>query len=103
MVAQVYRDTVEFTPAAREEWMDDAACLWYPKEYFFPDTKKGQREAIAICDRCEVRFKCLVFALAAEKEKDGNRRTGIFGGKTPKERKELQKLMNDMIKEKNNG
>ena len=80
--------------------MDDAACLWYPQDYFFPPKRAGQREAIKVCDRCTVRFKCLVFAMAAEKEKDGSRRTGIFGGKTPKEREDLQKVLDAMIKEK---
>ncbi len=83
--------------------MEDAACLWYPKNMFFPDSRKGQLEALEVCERCEVKLKCLAYAMRAEADKDGNRRTGIFGGKTPKERKELQKLMDAMIKEKANG
>ena len=103
MVAQIYRDTVEFTPPEREAWMDDAACLWYPPQDFFPETKQGQRDAILVCNRCTVKFRCLVFAMAAEKEKDGSRRTGIFGGKTPKEREDMQRTLDQMIKEKANG
>jgi len=79
--------------------MDDAACLWYPQNYFFPDNRQGQRDALEVCDRCTVSIKCLIFAMKAEAVKDGSKRTGIFGNKTPKERENLQKILDQRIKE----
>jgi len=79
--------------------MDDAACLWYPKDYFFREKRSDQKQAIEVCDRCDVKIKCLVFAMKAEAVKDGSKRTGIFGGKTPKERENLQKILDARIKE----
>ena len=57
-------------------WAKEAACfgmdpnLFYP----FPGDRQGVREAVAVCNRCEVRPDCLAYALRVH-EKDG-----VWGG-----------------------
>jgi len=50
---------------------------------FFSENAKKQAKAKALCSECSVINKCLQFALDQEIE------FGIFGGKTPQERKAL--------------
>ena len=76
--------------------MDDAACLWYPADDFFPTVKKKVEEAKKVCAKCDVKLKCLAWAMA--NEQDDQRRFGIAGGLTPTERARLQKVMNEMRK-----
>ena len=98
MGAQVYRDTVAFEPAPREEWMGDASCLYYDPEMFFPtkgDTVKKTEDAKRICNtQCTVRIKCLAKALADEN--GTSRRSGVFGGLSPTEREHMQLLIDNM-------
>jgi len=68
-------------------WVDGAACAQtdHP-ELFFPE--KGQPPALAklVCLRCEVKQKCLEYALTSPVGLDG-----IWGGTTPKQRQELRR------------
>jgi len=83
-------------PPQREEWMDDALCAEVSPVVFFPPTRKGYPKALKICGECDVRLKCLAFALAMERDKDSSKRTGIFGGMTPSERERLQEALDKM-------
>ncbi|QDF16960.1 WhiB family transcription factor [Microbacterium phage YellowPanda] len=98
MVARIYSDGVAFESPLREEWMDTAACAYSDPEIFFPTTKDmvSTQKAKKICADCPVRLKCLAKALVDEKET--SRRSGIFGGMTATERRELQQKLNDMQK-----
>jgi len=78
--------------------MDDAACLWYPPDDFFPTIKKKVDEVKKICGQCNVRIKCLAWAMAGEQ--DDQRRHGIAGGLTPSERSQLQAIMDQHMKER---
>jgi WhiB family redox-sensing transcriptional regulator len=82
--------------------MDEARCAQISPETFFPASRTDYPKAIRFCNECNVKLKCLAFALAAEKERDGSKRTGIFGGMTPVERERLQEVLDRMM-EKENG
>ncbi|MBB3752442.1 hypothetical protein FHT44_004954 [Mycolicibacterium sp. BK634] len=54
-------------------------------EVFFPPPEGGSgwKKAVAICDTCEIREKCLEWGLQRESKGD---RYGIFGGLTAPQR-----------------
>jgi WhiB family redox-sensing transcriptional regulator len=65
------------------DWMDSAACRgskvdFFPEENYHSDAPK----AIAICQRCPVKQKCLEFAVA------NKMRYGIWGGLNPVQRRQ---------------
>lgn len=87
-------------------WTDEALCLRYPHDIFFPniidddgvewwddgtiweaygDTSSFYDEARTICVQCPARDECLDHALA-EKE-----RYGMWGGLTPIERRRIER------------
>lgn len=87
-------------------WFNDAACLGYPYETFFPniydtdgnewiddgtiweafgDTSHYYDEARPICEICPVREQCLASALANKE------RYGMLGGLTPIERRRIER------------
>lgn len=70
------------TPA----WHLDALCAQVDTELFFPEKGSGHktvRAAKRVCDGCDVREKCLDFAV------DNGERFGIWGGLTERERRRL--------------
>ena len=69
--------------ASGEEWQDLGACRTLPVEIFFPPAEQEADDAKAICALCEVRQRCLEFAIAA------GERFGIWGGLTTQERRSL--------------
>lgn len=71
-----------------EGWVRDAACRdEWDKNLFFPriDDEKGIAEAKSVCDRCPSRGACLEWAL------DNGMRWGVWGGKSEKELRALQR------------
>lgn len=66
-------------PSQLVKWRDRAACRGMETEIFFPTTKAGRREALAVCSRCDVRFDCLAWALSWPDQRD---LMGIWGGHT---------------------
>ena len=56
------------------EWQRDAVCNQTDPEAFFPENIEDRRMAIAICNTCPVKKKCLDYALANEEE------FGVWGG-----------------------
>jgi WhiB family transcriptional regulator, redox-sensing transcriptional regulator len=68
------------------DWWDRAACQTEDPELFFPvsETGPGRRQMVrakAICTQCEVRLRCLGYALATEQEH------GVWGGLSELERR----------------
>lgn len=64
-------------------WMDAAACLRVDPEVFFPHDGQPADDAKAVCATCPVALECLTYAL------DKNYRVGVWGGKTPRTRKDM--------------
>lgn len=55
------------------EWMEIAACRDHDTEAFFKEART--KEAIAVCDECEVATDCFVFAVETGS-------SGVWGGTT---------------------
>ena len=73
------------------DWMDEASCLGADPALFFPDRVNGNRdyaEARKVCAGCPVRVQCLEAAMEAH---EWGSWTGIWGGKSPKERRQIAK------------
>ena len=88
------RSTHGRTTRRGPDWRDDAACLEVDPELFFP-TSYGPPGAVqigqakAVCHGCPVRSACLEDAMAAEGDAGRAVRTGIRGGLTPGQRRQL--------------
>ncbi|SDW37847.1 WhiB family transcriptional regulator, redox-sensing transcriptional regulator [Amycolatopsis xylanica] len=70
------------------DWRENAACRDIDPELFFPVSELGPgarqvAQAKAVCGACPVRAKCLDYAL------DNGLTSGIFGGTTEGERRNL--------------
>lgn len=66
-------------------WMERGLCQEVDPELFFPDAGGSIRDAIAICDRCEVRRECLSYALAQ------HIRGGVWGGVPDRRRQGMER------------
>jgi len=56
-----------------QPWAERALCSQTDPEQCFPETGGSTRAAKTICDGCEVRAECLIWAL------DNDERFGIWG------------------------
>lgn len=70
------------------DWWELAACQTAEPDWFFPISGKGLAEADiararAVCQQCQVRAKCLDYAVATRQVH------GIWGGLTETERQPL--------------
>jgi WhiB family transcriptional regulator, redox-sensing transcriptional regulator len=70
------------------DWWELAACQAEDPDLFFPISAKGRSEADvtrarAVCRQCQVRTKCLDYALATRQPH------GIWGGLTEMERQPI--------------
>ena len=72
-------------PVEDDQWQDRALCAQTDPEAFFPEKGGSTREAKRICQGCEVRDKCLEYALAHDE------RFGIWGGLSERERRRLKR------------
>lgn len=72
-------------PDDAQHWRDSALCAQVDTEMFFPEKGGSTREAKRICATCDVRAQCLQYAL------DGEERFGIWGGKSERERRRLNR------------
>lgn len=75
---------------SREDWRSKGACLNEDPELFFPVGNTGPAilqtaEAKAVCKRCDVREKCLEWAL------DAGQDHGVWGGLSEDERRSLKR------------
>lgn len=67
------------------EWMADGKCRDYPAATFFPQDGVGVIKAQRICVTCPVAAQCLEYAL------DNHVDHGVWGGKSERERRRLQR------------
>jgi len=68
-----------------EQWQERALCAQTDPEAFFPEKGGSTREAKRICLGCEVKDRCLDYALAHDE------RFGIWGGLSERERRRLKR------------
>lgn len=77
----------------RHHWSEDAACVGYPDDVFFPPPGKQPNRTVGlakqVCAGCTVQIQCLTMALDLERDAS-SRRYGIYGGLTPIERIRLE-------------
>lgn len=73
-----------------KEWMLDAPCTQVDPDIFFQDLGGSNKQAKKICADCDVLEQCLAYALKTD---NGKYRYGVFGGKSPKERRKIAKQM----------
>jgi WhiB family redox-sensing transcriptional regulator len=66
-------------------WQTDSLCAQTDPEAFFPEKGGSTRDAKKICGSCEVRSRCLEYAL------ENDERFGIWGGLSERERRKLRK------------
>ena len=68
-------------------WRDDAACRGADPDLFFPyrGDNEASAAAVAVCARCTVRAECLEEALSRPEL------LGVWGGKTPAERRQIRR------------
>lgn len=75
-----------FPDIPRQTWHDEAACTSTDPDLFHPETVdafSSYRSARRICNQCPVAAPCLEYALTARES------TGMWGGLTPHERREI--------------
>lgn len=73
------------SPLSDPRWRDDAACLDYDPELFFPKAKRqGERmhyrDALDVCKHCPVKAECLDWAY------ETNDQWAVLGGMSPRQR-----------------
>lgn len=66
-----------------EPWVQDASCVETDPEVFFPDKGGTAVPAKSVCAGCAVDAECLAYALRT------GQTYGVWGGKTPAERRAL--------------
>ena len=74
----------------RDDWRDVALCRDTDPDLFFPVGTTGPAieqiaQARAVCATCEVQAPCLEFALVT------NQDSGVWGGTSEEERRQLRK------------
>ncbi len=67
------------------EWQERALCAQTDPEAFFPEKGGSTREAKKVCFSCDVRDRCLQYAL------EHDERFGIWGGLSERERRRLKR------------
>lgn len=79
-------DVLGVPPSEERPWATFASCTTIPGMTFFPQNKREEAIALAVCAACPVRVECLGHALAT------NERFGVWGGTTEKERRSLARI-----------
>lgn len=83
----------------RDHWREDAKCLDYPTEIFFPANTASETrfdQAKTICKRCAVKAQCLKLVMNLQEDDD---RWGVFGGLNPMERRVLRSKIKKGIRD----
>jgi WhiB family redox-sensing transcriptional regulator len=62
------------------KWIEEGRCAEVDPELWFPPKGYSDAEAKAVCAECEVREKCLAYAIEADEEH------GVWGGLNRAER-----------------
>lgn len=71
--------------ATHTDWHKHVLCSRTDPGLWFPEPGEDETPAKVICGRCPVRAACLAYAL------DTNEQYGIWGGLSPKERREIRR------------
>ena len=66
------------------DWVADALCAQTNPDDFFPERGDNTSRAKSVCRVCPVRDLCLQHAIATDE------RFGLWGGKTPEERRDIR-------------
>lgn len=77
-------------------WIDDALCGQTDPELFFPEKGGSNHNAKELCARCPVAAECLDYALdyeSGERDIASVAPYGIYGGLSPRERRDLKKSL----------
>ncbi len=75
----------DFSEDGELGWQTDALCAQTDPEAFFPEKGGSTRDAKKVCGACNVRARCLEYALSNDE------RFGIWGGLSERERRRLRK------------
>ena len=67
-------------------YLDDAACTGLDPEIFYAESGSAIVRAKAFCQQCDVRDRCLQWALKREE-------FGVWGGTTARERASIRREM----------
>lgn len=62
-------------------WQLEANCSPDDFDLFFSNSRTKRKQALSLCNQCSVQQACLDYAI------DNNVEHGIYGGKTPEQRK----------------
>lgn len=79
---QTFVWTVESEP---DPWKELGNCLGVDPELFFPERGASTKEAKEVCRGCEVRERCLEYAM------DSGEKHGIWGGMSERQRRRLRR------------
>ena len=66
------------------DWQQKASCRGTDSTIFFSEHQEQKSKALKMCSSCPVKSECLEYAISNELTKG---RIGIFGGKTPRQRR----------------
>jgi WhiB family redox-sensing transcriptional regulator len=81
-IENLYNDDMSDSPS----FIERAACRDEDPEMFYSRDAATQKLARMVCDSCEVRVDCLMYALQT------NQPDGIWGGTTEQQRRELHSV-----------
>lgn len=79
-----------FDTEERLDWQTDASCAQIGGDAWFPEPGDPGTAARIICSSCPVQQECLDYALQERIEH------GLWGGRSPNERKQLQRARKDV-------
>jgi len=73
----------------KHAWRDHAKCIGQPTQIFFPENLHENRfdKALRICEGCPVQAPCLDIVIHLD---DIDDKWGVFGGTTPRQRKQIR-------------
>jgi WhiB family transcriptional regulator, redox-sensing transcriptional regulator len=81
----MHRTLIEALAVDELSWQDYANCRGADADLFFPERGASTRRAKAICKACEVKGKCLDYAI------DNGEKFGIWGGLSERERRRVRR------------
>ena len=73
-------------------WADKGLCVGSDPDLFFPQRGEDMSCACEMCRSCPVRQACLDYAI------ESNQRFGIWGGKSPSQRRRMQRLVKPEVR-----
>jgi WhiB family redox-sensing transcriptional regulator len=74
-----------------EAWRALAMCAQTDPEAFFPGKGRSPRDAVKVCQRCQVRAECLAWAV------EHDVRFGVWGGTTARDRRRMRRKVRQAL------